>query len=81
MVRVSGTDLPPPSLSCVFPAGHWHHVRAHVIPRSSNSEPTDGCDRTYRLLDTTHAALIIASTWDYFVLNFGNEDVVDKIPM
>lgn len=24
---VSDTDLPPPSLRCVFPAGHWHIVR------------------------------------------------------
>lgn len=27
MVRVSDTDLPPPSLKCVFPAGRWHPVR------------------------------------------------------
>ncbi|KAN0136002.1 hypothetical protein V8E53_006163 [Lactarius tabidus] len=33
------------------------------------------------LLDTTHSSLMIASTWDYFVLNFGNEEVVDKIPI
>ena len=27
MVRVSDTDLQPPSLRCVFPAGYRHHVR------------------------------------------------------
>jgi hypothetical protein len=42
---------------------------------------TDNVIVLYRLLDTTHSSLMIASTWDYFVLNFGNEEVVDKIPM
>ncbi|KAH9040283.1 hypothetical protein EDB83DRAFT_2228319 [Lactarius deliciosus] len=39
---------------------------------------TDGSDR---LLDTTHAALMCASTWDYLVLNFGNEEIADRIPI
>ncbi|KAH8997118.1 hypothetical protein EDB86DRAFT_926071 [Lactarius hatsudake] len=33
------------------------------------------------LLDATHAALMCASTWNYLVLNFGNEDIADRIPI
>ncbi|KAI9441006.1 hypothetical protein H4582DRAFT_1514181 [Lactarius indigo] len=32
-------------------------------------------------LDLTHAALMCASTWDYLVLNFGNEAIADRIPI
>ncbi|KAH9169097.1 hypothetical protein EDB89DRAFT_1908849 [Lactarius sanguifluus] len=33
------------------------------------------------LLDATHAALMCASTWNYLVLNFGNEEIADRIPI
>ncbi|KAI0299964.1 hypothetical protein BC826DRAFT_720340 [Russula brevipes] len=33
------------------------------------------------LFDSTHAALMCVSIWDYLILNFGNESVVDVIPM
>jgi hypothetical protein len=34
-----------------------------------------------RLLDSTHAALMCASTWEYLIVNFGNEEIADRIPM
>ncbi|KAH9019287.1 hypothetical protein EDB84DRAFT_622819 [Lactarius hengduanensis] len=33
------------------------------------------------LLDVTHAALMCAATWNYLVLNFGNEEIADRIPI
>jgi len=33
------------------------------------------------LLDLTHASLMCASTWDYLILHFGDEDIMDKIPI
>jgi len=33
------------------------------------------------LLDCTHAAFMCASIWDYLILNFGNYDVMDRIPI
>ncbi|KAH9052312.1 hypothetical protein EDB87DRAFT_530436 [Lactarius vividus] len=33
------------------------------------------------LLDATHTALMCASTWNYLVLNFGNEEIADRIPI
>lgn len=33
------------------------------------------------LLDTSHAALMCASTWEYLILNFGNEAIADNIPI
>jgi len=33
------------------------------------------------LLDITHAALMCASTWDFLIVNFGNEEISDRIPM
>ena len=38
-------------------------------------------DDDTRLLDSTHAALMCASTWEYLIANFGNEEVADRIPM
>ncbi|KAI9510800.1 hypothetical protein F5148DRAFT_511032 [Russula earlei] len=33
------------------------------------------------LLDSTHAALMCAATWDFLILNFGNEAIADEIPL
>lgn len=33
------------------------------------------------LLDWSHAACICAATWDYFILNFGNDAITDVIPI
>jgi hypothetical protein len=33
------------------------------------------------LLDSTHAALMCASTWEYLIVNFGNEEIADRIPI
>ncbi|KAH9029146.1 hypothetical protein EDB85DRAFT_1892155 [Lactarius pseudohatsudake] len=68
----------PPSLRCVFPAGHRHLVRTVLLLGARLIAATDGSDS---LLDVTHAALMCAATWNYLVLNFGNEEIADRIPI